>query len=216
MAKKHVFLSYCRDNANDARRLHEALVNAGEPMWWDQDILPGQDWKFEIRKAMRDAYAVLLCLSEETSKRTTSGIYPEALDAINMLREYPPGDIFLIPVRFSECDIPMIEIDGTRTLDRLQFVDLFPAAQWDAGLQKLVRALQASPHHPPISAAVPTATSTTQAAPAPSQPPNPAVAIWKQKLEYLQTQEAISADPSQKFAMQQQIEEAKRKIQELS
>lgn len=217
MAKKHVFLSYCRDNASDARRLHGALVNAGEPVWWDQDILPGQDWKFEIRKAMRDAYAVLLCLSKETSKRTTSGIYPEALDAINMLREYPPGDIFLIPVRFSECDIPMIEIDGTRTLDRLQFVDLFPADQWDAGLQKLVRALQASPHHPPSgAAAAPTTTSTTQAASVPPQPPNPAVAIWKQKLEYLQTQKAISADPSQKFAMQQQIEEAKRKIQELS
>ncbi|MEM9266593.1 MAG: toll/interleukin-1 receptor domain-containing protein [Cyanobacteria bacterium P01_F01_bin.13] len=129
MAKKHVFLSYCRDNANEVNRLHGELLAAGEPVWWDQDILPGQDWKLEIRKAMKDAYAVLLCLSKETGERTTSGIYPEALDAIKVYRNYAPGSIFLIPVRLSECDIPMIEIDDTRTLSRLQRVDLFPADQ---------------------------------------------------------------------------------------
>jgi len=116
-------------------------------VWWDQDILPGQDWKFEIRKAMRNAYAVVLCLSQETAARTTSGIYPEALDAIEAYREYSPGSTFLIPVRLSDCEVP-IEIDGTRMLDRLQFVDLFPSAQRATGLARLVTALRAAPHHP--------------------------------------------------------------------
>ncbi|MEM7795566.1 MAG: toll/interleukin-1 receptor domain-containing protein [Cyanobacteria bacterium P01_C01_bin.118] len=223
MAKKHVFLSYCRDNADEVSRFHGELIEAGEPVWWDQDILPGQDWKFEIRKAMRDAYAVLLCLSKETSERTTSGIYPEALDAINMLREYPPGDIFLIPVRLSACDIPMIEIDATRTLDRLQFVDLFPDERRDAGFQKLIRALRAAPHHPPLAASpqstvAPLPTVATPSQPAPAAPPSPggAINLWQQKLAFFQEQEAITADPAQKFALKMQIEEAQQKIRELT
>ena len=148
MPKRHLFLSYCRDNAKEVRRLHDELIAAGEPVWWDQDLLPGQDWKLDIRQAMRDAYAVVLCLSAETADRITSGIYPEVLDAIATYREYAPGGIFLIPVRLSDCALPLIEIDATRTLDRLQCVDLFPPPNWAPGIQRLVQALRASPHHP--------------------------------------------------------------------
>ncbi len=148
MSKKHVFLSYCHDNSDEAEQLHNNLIAAGEAVWWDQDILPGQDWKLEIDKAMKHAYAVLLCLSAETESRTTSGIYPEAANAIGALREYAPGNVFLIPVRFSDCEIPMCEIDATRRLDRLQFVDLFPPAKRTANLKKLIDALQSAPHHP--------------------------------------------------------------------
>ena len=83
MVKKHVFLSYCRDNVTEVAKLRDALIAAGEQVWWDQDILPGQDWKLAIRQAMKQSYAVILCLSAETEARTASGIYPEAADAID-------------------------------------------------------------------------------------------------------------------------------------
>ncbi|MBE0705426.1 MAG: TIR domain-containing protein [Afipia sp.] len=148
IVKKHVFISYCRDNAGEVQEVRQDLLAAGEKTWWDQDILPGQDWKFEIRRAMRDAYAIVLCLSDEATHRVTSGIYPEAADAIAAYREYAVGSIFLIPVRLSKCDIPQIEIDSTRTLDRLQYIDLFPATVRAAGINRLVQAIQAAPHHP--------------------------------------------------------------------
>jgi len=148
VAKKHVFLSYCHDNATEVTKLRDDLMAAGEAVWWDQDILPGEDWKLAIRQAMKDSYAVVLCLSKETEARATSGIFPEVLDAIAAYREYAPGGIFLIPVRLSKYKIPPFEIDGTRTLDRLQYVDLFPAAKWNAGLQRLIQSLQKTPHHP--------------------------------------------------------------------
>jgi len=148
LPRRHVFLSYCRDNSDDVRQLREDLLTAGENVWWDQDILPGQDWKLEIRKAMRDAYAVVLCLSGEAAARTTSGLYPEVADAVTAYREYTPGSIYLIPVRLSACDIPQVEIDGTRTLDRLQYVDLFPSSSRPQGVSLLVRAIKASAHHP--------------------------------------------------------------------
>lgn len=43
MAKKHIFLSYCRDNQIEAKRLRDDLIAAGEYVWWDQDLLPGQN-----------------------------------------------------------------------------------------------------------------------------------------------------------------------------
>ena len=148
VAKKHVFLSYCRDNAAEVATLRDDLIAADEAVWWDKHILGGADWKLEIHQAMKDSYAVVLCLSAETAARTTSGMFPEALTAIAAYREYAPGSIFLIPVRLSKCTIPPFEIDATRRLDGLQYVDLFPAAKRSAGLQRLIESLQATPHHP--------------------------------------------------------------------
>src|SRR4051794_4656163 len=102
MSKRHVFLSYCHDDRDVVDRLCQELRSAGEIVWWDQDILPGQDWKSEIRTALRDAYAVVLCLSAKFALRARSGVYPEILDAIGLYREYAAGEIFLIPVRLSD------------------------------------------------------------------------------------------------------------------
>ena len=63
-----------------------------------------------------------------------------------------------------------------------------------------------TPSQPPIAAA-PSAS--------PSPPSSGALAIWQEKLDYLQQQEAITADPAQKFALKKQIEEAEEKIREL-
>ena len=151
MTKPRVFLSYCRDDQERAARLFGDLTSAGIDVWWDQDVPPGSDWKFEIRQAMTRCNAVVLCVSARSAKRTISGIYPEALDAIGMFRERRPGDVFLIPVRFSKCDIPPIEIDATRTLDRLEYVDLFPASQRSTNFQRLVRSIRKAARSKPTN-----------------------------------------------------------------
>ncbi len=148
MVKKHVFLSYCHDNTAEVQRLHDDLIAEGESVWWDKDILPGENLEAAIRRAMKESYAVVLCLSKETAARTTTGIYPEARDAIEAYREYAPGSIFLIPVRLSECEIPDFEIDATTYLDGLKYEDLYPGSKRAAGLARLLQAIQASPHHP--------------------------------------------------------------------
>ena len=52
------------------------------------------------------------------------------------------------------------------------------------------------------------------AAGAASPTDNRALAIWREKLEYLRQQEAILSDPAQKFQIKKQIEEAEAKIRE--
>lgn len=137
-----VFLSTCHDD--DIARLHVALQAHNLDVWSDHDILPGQDWKAAIRKAMKQCDVVVLCLSAESVRRKQTGIYPEARDAIAAYRQRRSDGIYLIPVRLTDCEIPDIEIDDTRTLDSLQHVDLFPEAAWDANLQRLVTAIRAS------------------------------------------------------------------------
>jgi hypothetical protein len=147
-AKRHVFLSYCHDNMEEAAKLREELVAAGENVWWDKEILPGQAWKPEVDRAMRASYAVVMCFSKETQTRSQNGIYPEAIDAIRALRQYAPGAIFLIPVRFSPCAVPPFEIDAVRKLCELQHVDLFPPTPRAEEVARLVEAIKRAPEHP--------------------------------------------------------------------
>jgi hypothetical protein len=145
---KHVFLSYCHDNRDEVAQLRSDLIAAGESVWWDEDIKGGQIWKTMIRKAMRESYAVIVCLSKETEKRLESGIYPELSDAIDAFRNFGPEGSFLIPVRLSESEIPLIEIDATRTLDSLQAIDLFPADKRSTRIARLVESIRNSTRHP--------------------------------------------------------------------
>ena len=148
MSEKHVFVSYCRDNKDDVARLVEDLEKAGESVWWDEDILGGRDWKEAIRAAMKDAYAVVVCLSPElTEERYRSGVYPEVRDAIATFRQYGPGHSYIFPVRLAKCQTPPIEIDDTRTLERIQHIDLFPETKRNAGLRKLIESLAAASEH---------------------------------------------------------------------
>lgn len=142
MTRPFIFLSYCHLDRERAAELRSDLIEAGIDVWWDDDILPGSDWKYAIRQAMRECSSVVVCFSHECLERRSAGIYPEILDAIGILRELRPGRVFLIPVRFSECILPPFELDAIRTLDRLQYVDLFPADARRTNLRRLVQAIR--------------------------------------------------------------------------
>lgn len=148
MIKKHIFISYCHENIKEVTDLRGELLDAGETVWWDNDIIPGQDWKFEIKKAIKESYAILLCFSDISDEKYKSGIYPEIQDAITEYRNYQPGIIFIIPIRFSNCKIPMIEIDSTRMLDSLQYIDLFPDSKKNENLKIILKALRSCKYHP--------------------------------------------------------------------
>lgn len=145
MSELHVFLSYCRDNKREVNQLHDDLVRHGFEVWWDDNLLAGQDWKSEIRKAIQSSGAVVACFSAEVQERDASGMFPELRDAIEVYRQMRPGSIFLIPVRLSECRIPELPIDATRFLSDLHYVDLFPAEERADGITNVVNSLSTRP-----------------------------------------------------------------------
>ena len=54
MDKVSVFLSYAREDLQEAKRLCAELEDAGIYVWFDEkDLLPGSRWEYEIEKAIR-------------------------------------------------------------------------------------------------------------------------------------------------------------------
>jgi hypothetical protein len=99
-------------------------------VWLDHEELEaGQDWEYEIRKAIRNSDVVIICLSQQFNQRGYR--QKELRIALDEALRIPEGQIFIIPVRLEECSVP-------ESLRRWQWVDLFKAG----GYGKLIQALR--------------------------------------------------------------------------
>jgi hypothetical protein len=123
----HAFISYVREDASEVDQLQRALESAGVRVWRDTaDLWPGEDWRERIRQAItQDALAFMACFSRNSVAREVSYQNEELLLAIEQMRLRRPGAPWLIPVRFSDCDIPDYSIGGNLTLRSIQRVDMF-------------------------------------------------------------------------------------------
>gem|GEM_PF-1989765 len=132
--RRHVFVSYLKEDREDVEALVRSLDKSGHPVWWDARLVPGGDWKEQIRTAIAASYAFILCLSRFLPARLQAGIFPELDQAIEQQLSLVPRAIYLVPIRLSPCRIPDVQIDATRTLSSLQFFDHFDRADALSGL----------------------------------------------------------------------------------
>jgi len=123
----HAFISYVRDDSGPVDDLQRMLEEAGIPVWRDTDaLLPGEEWSVKVREAITDgALAFIACFSTRSVARRKSYQNVELLQAIDQLRRRQPGDPWLIPVRFDNCDMPDYDLGAGRTLTSIQRADLF-------------------------------------------------------------------------------------------
>lgn len=125
-----VFLSYAFDDNPSLKKLYAFLASQGTEPWLDTEkLLPGQDWKLEIGKAMDEADVILVCLSK-VSVGKEGYVQKEMRIALDLALEMPEGRIFLIPARLDDCEIPF-------RLRSYQAVDLFT----ESGMDKLIQSL---------------------------------------------------------------------------
>ena len=126
-----IFLSYAREDASSIENLYQRLSDAGFKPWMDKkDILPGEQWRLSIQRAIRNCDFFLVCLSASSvSKR--GFLQKEIKDALDIWREKLDGDIYLIPVRLEDCEVPA-------SLRSFQWVSLFEADGW----ARLVKSIQ--------------------------------------------------------------------------
>jgi serine/threonine protein kinase len=138
----HVFISYVREDADRVNGLQRALENAGISVWRDtSNLWPGEDWRSNIRQAiMRDAFVFIACFSRSSLSRMDSYQYEEIALAIDEMRRRAPENLWFIPVRFDDCEIPDREIGAGRTLTSIQSADLFGGSA-DGSLERLVAAV---------------------------------------------------------------------------
>jgi hypothetical protein len=131
--KERVFISYASQDRAAVLRLYDNLANAGLDPWLDKkDLLPGQTWNLEIRKAVKNS-KYFIALFSSTSVQKRGYIQKEFKLALDVLDEFPPGEIFAIPARLDDCEIPY------ERFNEIERVDLFP--DWDEGVKRLLRTL---------------------------------------------------------------------------
>ena len=67
---RRIFLAHASEDKEPVRRLYHDLKARGFEPWLDEmDLVPGQVWKTEIPKAIRQAGVFLACLSTRSVKK---------------------------------------------------------------------------------------------------------------------------------------------------
>jgi len=129
--KPHIFLCHAKEDINHVRHIYERLKNAGFHPWLDEmDILPGQNWNLEIQKAINKTDFALIFLSEiSVAKR--GYVNKEIKWAIDRQSEKLDDDIFLVPVKIEECEMP-------QSLSCFQAVDLHGLE----GVERIIRTIK--------------------------------------------------------------------------
>jgi formylglycine-generating enzyme required for sulfatase activity len=126
-----VFLCHASIDKPVIHHLYQRLISDGIDAWLDESkLLPGQDWRLEIPKAVSSSDVVIICLSNNSINRE-GYIQKEIRLALDVADEKPEGTIFLIPARLQNCVVPA-------RLSKYQWVDLFIPG----GYNKLLKALQ--------------------------------------------------------------------------
>ena len=127
-----VFLCHCSADKAAVRSLYQKLLSDGFLPWLDEtDLLPGQDWNRAIQDAVRAADVVVVCLSKQSVTRA-GYIQRELRFALQVAEEKPLGQIFVIPARLCECDVP-------KDLAGWHWVDLFSPNGYERLLASLRR-----------------------------------------------------------------------------
>ena len=101
-----VFISHAREDREIAEKLFDFLSSNRYDPWMDKKkILPGQTWDLEITSALDKADYIILVFSKiSVSKR--GYVQKEFSDALRYCEEKLDSDIFIIPCKIDDCEIP--------------------------------------------------------------------------------------------------------------
>jgi hypothetical protein len=128
-----VFLAYAEEDRAEVKRLFEALQKAGFEPWMDREkLLPGQNWPRAIERAIDLSAFFIGCFSRRSVAKR--GHFQCELEyALNVASRVPSEEIFFLPIRLNDCEVPR---DISK---KMQHVDLFP--DWEHGVGELLKAM---------------------------------------------------------------------------
>lgn len=131
-----VFLCHASDDKLTVRDLYQRLDSEGWiDAWLDEEkLFPGQDWNYEIEKAVEEADVIIICLTKNSV--TKEGFVQRELRIILDFADYKPeGTLYIIPVRLEECEPP-------KRVRRWQYADYFPENNRKIAYQRLLGSLK--------------------------------------------------------------------------
>lgn len=126
-----IFLCHANEDKPKVREVHQKLIELGYHPWMDEkDLVPGQSFEKEIEVALEKSKCVMIFFSE-VSVAKRGFVQKELKHTLRLLDEFPSGEVFIIPVKLDECNVP-------REFSQLQWVSLNEVDVWE----KLAKSLQ--------------------------------------------------------------------------
>ena len=131
---QRVFIAYVQEDAASAKKLYRDLGALGFNAWLDKKrLLPGQNWPRAIEAAIETSDFFIPCFSTNALSRR-GAFHCELRYALECASRLPLDEIFIIPVRLDDCEVP-------KALQaHIHYVDLFP--DWQVGVSTIAAAMQ--------------------------------------------------------------------------
>jgi hypothetical protein len=127
-AMADIFISYAREDKAIARHLASALEEREWSVWWDHDLLGGQDFRAEIQKKLDEARSIVVLWSAHSVE--SGFVINEAGEGLH--------DGRLIPVLLEDVEPPL----GFRHLHAVPLTNW--AGEQDEQFERLVASIQAA------------------------------------------------------------------------
>ncbi len=214
---KDFFVSFNSADRAWADWIAWTLEEAGyQVVYQPWDFRAGGNFVLEMQKAASETRKTVVVLTDNYLKAD----YTQPEWAAAFVQDPRGEDRKLIPLRVAPCS-------PSGLLKPLIYADLvgLPPDVAKAAVLTAVSDNRSKPAQPPAFPG----TAPHPASPAPAYPGGPApttptlggaspqsraLALWKEKLAFLEEEEALAVDPNQKFALKKQIEEAREKVRE--
>lgn len=102
-----IFISYAREDQEIAEQIYEKISNTGFNVWMDtRDILPGEKWERSTQNALLESHLILVLLSSRSVNKR--GFFQKEIkEALEVCQKMLDTDIYLIPIRLEECNVPI-------------------------------------------------------------------------------------------------------------
>ena len=127
--RPRIFLCYASEDKAFVDESYIRMKDAGLNPWMDkppapyqdQGIPPGALWDSEIKKQIRVS-AYFLAFLSRTSIEKRGYVQREYRIALDQMSEMPAGQVFLVPVRIEDCEVPDIAV-GSISFRDVQWID---------------------------------------------------------------------------------------------
>jgi len=139
----HVFISHIKEDIDIVKALADELEKNGITVWLDKERLqPGEEWHFAIETAIKKGMYFIACFSHSYLARETTFMNEELNIAIEQLRLRLDDEIWFIPVKLSDCEIPHFNIRSGKSLESKQYVELYK--DWNEGMSRIINLIKQS------------------------------------------------------------------------
>jgi len=129
-----VFISYAKEDYNEARQLYKELKQSGHSPWLDTEELNlGANWRQGVKNALvKSSFCIILLSSKSTGNK---GYFQKEISAAFEIMDTLPDQIpYIISARLDDCLV------SDERLQQIQHIDLFPS--FETGVGKLLHSFK--------------------------------------------------------------------------